>query len=346
MAHSRRLLGLLVLAATLGAFSGRLAAAQPSPPPGGGLLAAVKAGDLAKVRALLVSGASPKVKDADGMTPLHYAAFRGDVEMGQALLAAGAEVDAADSIGMTPLHAAAFDGRDKFAALLLSKGAAANARDRAGMTPLHYAAANGREAAVRLLLAKGADPRALDGQGKRPGDLAAAQKHPNLAALLEPPAEAPRPVAKEGRRYTDEDIQGMGGGFSEEDDYPCRTPPERPKSDREYWLRYLEQGEQQIQRLATQKHDLEASLPDLQRRCEEAKQGPSQTSVGAASGPEILAPTPPGSYTNTGEAWRRQQAAAQPCTAYQSTLQRIRSIEAQIRQGRENLERYRLELGK
>ncbi len=347
MAFRRGFLGLLFLLTGLCASSERFSAALPPAPSGGDLFAAVKAGDLPRVNALLASGASPMVKDADGMTPLHYTAFRGDVAVGEVLLARGAGVDAADSIGMTPLHAAAFDGRDKFAALLISKGAAVNARDKAGMTPLHYAAANGREAAVRLLLAKGADPRALDAKGKSPLDLASTRKRAGVEALLQAalrssPPQAPKPA----RRYTDEDIQGMGGGFPEEDDYPCRKPPERPPSDRAYWQRYLEQGEQQLQRLVASKRELEAALPDLQRRCEDARQATPQTSVGAAAGEEILAPTPPGSFTNAGESWRRQQAAAQPCYAYQSAQQRIRMMDEQIRQGRESLERYRLELSR
>lgn len=328
------------------AVSVLVAASQPAKPLGGDLFSAVKAGDLPGVKALLAAGVSPKARDANGMTPLHYAAFRGDVAVGEALLARGADVDAADSVGMTPLHAAAFDGRETFAALLLSKGAAVNGRDRAGMTPLHYAAANGGEEVVRLLLAKGADPRALDLQGSSPLDLAARRNQARIAELLRP-APAGAPVqAKPARRYTDQDIQGMDGRSSEEDDNPCCKPPERPKSDREYWLRYLEQGEQQIQRLVARKRDLEASLPQLQRRCEDARQEAARTSVGAANGEEVLAPTPPGSYTNAAESWRRQQAAAQPCSAYQNTLQRIQMLDEQIRQGRQNLERYRLELDK
>jgi len=61
----------------------------------------------AKVRILLAHGADPKIKDADGRTPLHLIAARGvGLETIRALVDAGADVNACDDGGNTPLDLA------------------------------------------------------------------------------------------------------------------------------------------------------------------------------------------------------------------------------------------------
>ena len=68
------------------------------------LFAAVRSGSVDDIRAILKeSPDSAKARDADGATPLHYAAERGDREMVVALLAAGADINARDGrFGATP----------------------------------------------------------------------------------------------------------------------------------------------------------------------------------------------------------------------------------------------------
>lgn len=69
---------------------------------------AAKAGDLAKLRALLASDES--VRDADGSTALHCATWKGHLEAVAYLLEAGSDVhvhNTNEHWGTTALHAAA-----------------------------------------------------------------------------------------------------------------------------------------------------------------------------------------------------------------------------------------------
>ncbi|HSE18957.1 MAG TPA: ankyrin repeat domain-containing protein [Pyrinomonadaceae bacterium] len=72
---------------------------------------AAKAGDLAKLRALLASDESLLgVRDADGSTALHCATWKGHLEVVTYLLEAGSDVHVHNSNehwGTTALHAAA-----------------------------------------------------------------------------------------------------------------------------------------------------------------------------------------------------------------------------------------------
>ena len=73
------------------------------------LIDAVKAGDRARVRALLKQPAELTRTEADGTTALHWAVRADDLETVRLLLAAGADVNAATREGITPLVA----GRDQ-----------------------------------------------------------------------------------------------------------------------------------------------------------------------------------------------------------------------------------------
>ncbi|KAL7897311.1 putative ankyrin repeat protein [Trichoderma sp. SZMC 28014] len=67
-------------------------------------------------------------------------------------------LDAHNADGRTPLSYAAEHGHDEIAQFLLAKGANAQSGGSRGRTPLHWAALKGRPAIVRLLLAAGVDP--------------------------------------------------------------------------------------------------------------------------------------------------------------------------------------------
>ena len=71
------------------------------------MLTAAGKGDLAAVNAMLNSGASANVKDADGITALMYAARKNNAEVASALLNKGADVNAKDNGGWTALMFAA-----------------------------------------------------------------------------------------------------------------------------------------------------------------------------------------------------------------------------------------------
>jgi ankyrin repeat protein len=99
------------------------------------------------VKLLLRAGAKVNVRNARGVTALHYAG----AEIATVLIAAGADPNAADNEGNRPLH------RMYHEAFLV---AGVNVRNRHGFTPLHFAALKGDDEGVRWLLSKGADPTA------------------------------------------------------------------------------------------------------------------------------------------------------------------------------------------
>src|SRR5579871_5955007 len=90
---------------------------------GGDLHDAVKAGDRAKVQALVAGGANVNERDGLGSTPLHDAAWSGQTEIAAFLIAHGAEVNARHlEGGSTPLQYAIIKNNREIAGLLLEKG--------------------------------------------------------------------------------------------------------------------------------------------------------------------------------------------------------------------------------
>jgi len=67
---------------------------------------AIRANDLAAVQAFVKQGVNVNDKDAEGKTPLHYAAAYGNKELVQFLIDQGADVKAKDSRGRTPMSVA------------------------------------------------------------------------------------------------------------------------------------------------------------------------------------------------------------------------------------------------
>ena len=63
------------------------------------------------VKFLLSEGANPSVAEANGITPLHWAASHGDLETVQSLVAGGADLKAKNGGGKTPLEEAALRNR-------------------------------------------------------------------------------------------------------------------------------------------------------------------------------------------------------------------------------------------
>lgn len=123
-----------------------------------------------------------KATDADGRTPLHFAAARGDLSVVSAIIDAGADPTIADKMGRTPLHYAAarpWDRDDKQAdaivRLLGEKIVAAHgsidAQDTAGDTALHAAAVAGNEPNVDALLKLGANRSIANARGLQPADV-------------------------------------------------------------------------------------------------------------------------------------------------------------------------------
>ena len=117
------------------------------------------------VMTLLANGADSRQADAEGNTPLHYAARSTDPAVAALLLDAGAQVDALNREGVSPLGMACAAGNWRLAKFLIEHGAKP---EPTGGQPALLAAAGGEDdpAGVQLLLrhkarvdARGADQR-------------------------------------------------------------------------------------------------------------------------------------------------------------------------------------------
>jgi ankyrin repeat protein len=284
-------------------LAGQVAKASPSQD----LISAVKAGNDARVKALLTSGADANFKDADGLTPLLYASYRGGASTIVILLDAGADVNGRDSLGMTPLHAAAFEGRLECIRVLLARGATTSVQDKWGHGPLFYALQN---------------------------------HHADAAALLQQglPAKVPEPPPKAKRVYTDETLTNGGTIIIPED--PCcpQTQGSRDNSTTTSSQTTLSQiqAEQRIdvcrdriRQLTLDRDALADRLADLYRQCEESMRS------SAISTPTVVDPNDPRNNINSSGYTGRGSSAA--CSAYSAAQSQANRIQ-------EDINRYQSEI--
>ena len=121
------------------------------------LVEAVKSRDRAAARALVDERVDVNAPQADGATPLHWAAHWDDLETAELLIAAGARVDAANDYGVAPLALASTNGSLAMVERLLGAGADPNTADEHGAAPLMFAARTGNLDVIDALLAAGAE---------------------------------------------------------------------------------------------------------------------------------------------------------------------------------------------
>ena len=148
------------------------------------LIAAVKAGDAPRVRALLEAGVEAGAAELDGSSALLWASHRDDHESVRLLVEADADVSAGNDLGATPLWAASENGSTAVVGMLLDAGADPDRELLSGETPVMVAARAGSTDVVLQLAAAGAD---LDRQGSRGQTAlmwAAAQRHPEVVEAL------------------------------------------------------------------------------------------------------------------------------------------------------------------
>jgi ankyrin repeat protein len=103
------------------------------------------------VMTLLANGADPRAADAEGRTPLHFAALLADPELAALLIDANADLDACSRDGYSPLGVACGSGNWRMARFLLERRAKP---EPAGGQPALLAAAAGEDdpTGVQLLL--------------------------------------------------------------------------------------------------------------------------------------------------------------------------------------------------
>jgi uncharacterized protein len=136
-------------------------AAGPEPE----VVAAVKAGNVASVRALVARKADVNATEVDGTSALHWAVRAGDASSAELLIRAGARVDTANRYGVTPLSLAARIGRADLIDLLLKSGASVKTAEATlpeGQTLVMQAARTGGVDAVKRLVAAGSDINARE----------------------------------------------------------------------------------------------------------------------------------------------------------------------------------------
>ncbi|KAK5659434.1 hypothetical protein OQA88_635 [Cercophora sp. LCS_1] len=122
---------------------------------------------------LNAGGLSPdifRIRDVDGLAPLHLAAMRSEPDTAR-LVEAGADLTFLTSSSQNVLHLACQSRKPGIAALILGHYPGivnVNAKDKFGMAPLHYACVSGEPESVALLLDHGADVHSVTLEGSTP----------------------------------------------------------------------------------------------------------------------------------------------------------------------------------
>ncbi len=138
------------------ALTAGLCCAAPPPAPEAQLASAVRTGDAAQVKALLVKKVDVNAPASDSSTALDWAVKSGNLEIASLLLSAGADAKGSTRYNITPLSLAAENGDAPMIARLIEAGADPNSTSEQGQTSLMTAARNGNVAAIKMLLTHGA----------------------------------------------------------------------------------------------------------------------------------------------------------------------------------------------
>ncbi len=167
------------------------------------LIVAAKSDRPDSVTALLAAGADVKTVDTKrGLSALHHALSstkHRSAEMAAELLVAGADPEQRAADGYTPLMSAVDSGQVAKVSLILSENVAVDAETRDGRTALIVAAGREHPAPVRRLLKAGAKAEGGSGKFTALTQAVRAGLHETTRLLLDAGAD-PNRVAADGRR--------------------------------------------------------------------------------------------------------------------------------------------------
>lgn len=147
---------------------------------------AVVENNVARVAALLSSGAAANEQNQDGLTPLHVALLLDHTAAAESLLRHhDTDLAVQTGDGWQPLHCAAKAGSEHFVQMCLDRGADIAAVTKDGRTALHMSCMSASVDTVRLLVVEWhADIEAVDNFGWRPLHRAAAAGSKEIIKLL------------------------------------------------------------------------------------------------------------------------------------------------------------------
>jgi len=172
---------------------------------------------------LIKKGADVNAKADNGSTPLHWAANKNTEAVAKLLVDNSADVNAVTVNGFAPLHWAAYRNATAIARLLIDKGANVNAQTLDDFTPLHWAAYNNSIDTAQLLLSRGAIPDARTSRGSTPYELAMAQTNTTLADLIKNAALARERAATNATARSQPPATAAKGADAKGDKKPVQT---------------------------------------------------------------------------------------------------------------------------
>lgn len=131
-------------------------------------------------------GVDLEIKDLEGRTALHVAAWQGTYDIVECLIKLGANINAIDAEGRTPLHMCAWNGHIEVVRLLIESGATVNPiSSTQGASPLLVAAQQGHYETCAFLLQIGSDVSHRDFYGRNAKDVAVNCGHKEIVSLID-----------------------------------------------------------------------------------------------------------------------------------------------------------------
>ena len=124
-------------------------------------------------------------KTNEGLTPLHYTAFKGNLEISRYLLQNGADVNAVTNLGKNIIHLSAEGDQPAYMIYYLYKKVIdIGTQDNNKSSPLHWACYSGAMNSIKFLLSLGAEINALDKNELSPLHLAVLHNRKEIVIKL------------------------------------------------------------------------------------------------------------------------------------------------------------------